>query len=97
MDALLYGCSALFAGLTAATAEIPLQRSWGRVTVWPYALAAVTALIAVPGSPESEPQQRPSPNDPRRRRLRRGRDRTDGSGREPCEPAVTPARTRNPR
>jgi hypothetical protein len=46
VDALLYGCSALFAGLTAVTAGIPLQRSWGRVALWPYALAAAVALIA---------------------------------------------------
>ena len=57
MDALLYGCSALFAGLTAWTAEIPLQRSWGRVALWPYALAAAIALIAARVS-GSEPQQR---------------------------------------
>ena len=51
MDALLYGCSALFAGLTAATAGIPLQRAWGRFALWPYAFAAGVALIAarVPG------------------------------------------------
>ncbi len=57
MDALLYGCSALFAGLTAATAGIPLQRSWGRVALWPYALAAAIALIAARVS-GSEQQQR---------------------------------------
>jgi hypothetical protein len=57
VDALLYGCSALFAGLAAATAGIPLQRSWGRFALWPYALAAAIALIAarVPGD---EAQQR---------------------------------------
>jgi hypothetical protein len=57
VDALLYGCSALFAGLTAATAGIPLQRSWGRVALWPYALAATIALLAarIPGN---EAQQR---------------------------------------
>jgi Glycosyltransferase family 87 len=57
MDALLYGCSALFAGLTAWTAGIPLQRSWGRVALWPYALAAAIALIAARIS-GSEPHQR---------------------------------------
>jgi hypothetical protein len=57
VDALLYGCSAVFAGLTASTAGIPLQRSWGRFALWPYALAAAIALIAarVPGD---EAQQR---------------------------------------
>lgn len=57
VDALLYGCSALFAGLTAWTAGIPLQRSWGRVALWPYALAAALALIAARAS-GSETQQR---------------------------------------
>ncbi|MCD6020716.1 MAG: hypothetical protein K0R20_426 [Actinomycetia bacterium] len=57
MDAVLYGCSALFAGLTASTAGIPLQRSWGRVAVWPYALAAAIALIAV-RIPGNEAQHR---------------------------------------
>ncbi|MGH2640588.1 MAG: glycosyltransferase 87 family protein [Actinomycetota bacterium] len=47
VDALLYACSALFAGLTASTAGIPLQRWWGRFAVWPYALAAAIAIIAI--------------------------------------------------
>ena len=46
MDAVLYGVSALFAGLTAAAADIPLQQAWGRATVWAYAAAALTAAIA---------------------------------------------------
>jgi hypothetical protein len=46
MDAVLYGVSALFASLTAAAAAIPLQRSWGRAAVWPYAIAAVVATAA---------------------------------------------------
>jgi hypothetical protein len=46
MDAVLYGVSALFAGLTAAAAAIPLQRSWGRAAVWPYGVAAVVAAVA---------------------------------------------------
>jgi Glycosyltransferase family 87 len=58
IDALLYGCSALFAGLTAATAGIPLQRSWGRVALWPYALAAAIALIAVRVSGTDRQQRR---------------------------------------
>jgi hypothetical protein len=57
VDALLYGCSALFAGLTAATAAIPLQRWWGRVALWPYVLAAAIALMAALVS-GSEQQQR---------------------------------------
>jgi hypothetical protein len=46
MDAVLYGVSALFAGLTAAAAAIPLQRSWGRAAVWPYGIATVVAAVA---------------------------------------------------
>ena len=46
VDAVLYGTSALFAGVTAAAAAIPLQRSWGRAAAWPYGIAAVIAVIA---------------------------------------------------
>jgi hypothetical protein len=45
LDALLYGVSASFAAVTAAAAEIPLQRSWGRAVLWPYGLAALIAVI----------------------------------------------------
>jgi Glycosyltransferase family 87 len=45
-DALLYGLSAVFAGVTAVAAAIPLQRSWGRIAVWPYTAAAVVAAVA---------------------------------------------------
>ncbi len=44
-DALLYGCSALFAGVTAFAMRIPLYRQWGQMAVGPYAAAA--ALMAV--------------------------------------------------
>ena len=44
-DALLYGCSALFAGVTAFVVGIPLYRQWGQMAVGPYAVAA--ALMAV--------------------------------------------------
>ena len=47
LDALLYGVAAAFAGVTAAAADIPLQRSWGRMAVWPYGVAAVLAVCAV--------------------------------------------------
>ena len=44
-DALLYGCSALFAGVTALAVGIPLYRQWGQMAVGPYLVAAgVTAL-----------------------------------------------------
>ncbi len=46
VDALLYGGAAAFAGITAAAADIPLQRSWGRMAVWPYGVAAVLAVCA---------------------------------------------------
>jgi hypothetical protein len=45
LDAVLYGVSASFAAVTAAAAEIPLQRSWGRAVLWPYGLAALIAVI----------------------------------------------------
>ena len=45
MDAVLYGVSASFAAVTAAAAEIPLQRTWGRAALWPYGLAALIAVI----------------------------------------------------
>jgi hypothetical protein len=43
-DALLYGCSTLFAGVTAVAMGIPLYRQWGQLAVGPYAAAA--ALMA---------------------------------------------------
>jgi len=44
-DAFLYGCSALFAGMTGLAAGIPLYRQWGQMAFGPYLLAA--ALMAV--------------------------------------------------
>jgi hypothetical protein len=44
LDAGLYAASALFAGLAWALAD-PLQRSWGRLAVWPYAAGAVAAWL----------------------------------------------------
>ena len=46
VDAVLYGVSALFAGLTAAAAQIPLQRMWGDAAFWAYAGAALIAALA---------------------------------------------------
>ena len=46
MDAVLYGVSALFAGLTAAAAQIPLQQTWGGAAFWAYAGAALIAALA---------------------------------------------------
>jgi glycosyl transferase family 87 len=44
-DAALYAASALFAGLAAAFASIPLYREWGRIAVAPYAAGAMTAIF----------------------------------------------------
>ncbi len=44
-DALLYGCSALFAGVTGLVMSISLYRQWGQMAFGPYALA--TGLMAV--------------------------------------------------
>ncbi|MGH3579143.1 MAG: hypothetical protein ACRDU0_16515, partial [Mycobacterium sp.] len=44
-DALLYGCSALFAGIISFAVRIPLYRQWGRMAVGPYALAAVLMIL----------------------------------------------------
>ncbi len=46
-DAFLYGCSALFAGLTGLVAGIPLYRQWGQMAFGPYVAAA--GLMAVVG------------------------------------------------
>jgi hypothetical protein len=40
----LYAGSALFAWLTAVTAHIPLQRSWGRIALWTYVAGTLAAL-----------------------------------------------------
>ncbi|HEY7915417.1 MAG TPA: glycosyltransferase family 87 protein [Acidimicrobiales bacterium] len=44
-DALLYGCSALFAGIISLAVSIPLYRQWGRMAVGPYALAAALMIL----------------------------------------------------
>jgi Glycosyltransferase family 87 len=46
-DALLYGCSAVFAGVTAVAMGIPLYRQWGQLAVGPY--AAATVMMALVG------------------------------------------------
>ena len=46
-DALLYACSALFAGVTALSVGIPLYRQWGQLAFGPYLAAALLmALVA---------------------------------------------------
>jgi len=57
VDALLYGVAATFAGVTAVAADIPLQRSWGRMAVWPYGVAAALAVCAA-WLPGDEARQR---------------------------------------
>ena len=54
VDAAIYAASAVFAGLAWALAD-PLQRSWGRLALWPYAIGALIAWLL--------------PLDPRRRRI----------------------------
>lgn len=44
-DATLYGASAAVAALAARFDYIPLQRTWGRLALAPYALAAVAAAL----------------------------------------------------
>jgi len=46
IDALLYGLSASFAALAATSADIPLQRAWGRSALWGYLVATAAALAA---------------------------------------------------
>ncbi len=46
-DALLYACSALFAGVTGLTVGISLYRQWGQLAFGPYGAAALLmALVA---------------------------------------------------
>ena len=45
-DAFLYGCSAVFAGITAFAVGIPLYRQWGQMAVGPYAVAGVIMAVA---------------------------------------------------
>jgi hypothetical protein len=44
-DALLYGCSAVFAGVAALAMGIPLYRQWGQLAVGPYAAATVLMVV----------------------------------------------------
>ena len=56
-DALLYACSALFAGVTAVAVGIPLYRQWGQMAVGPYVAATVImGVVAVRAQP-----RRPGP------------------------------------
>lgn len=43
LDALLYGLAAAFAAVAVGFADIPLQRSWGRIALWGYVGAAAVA------------------------------------------------------
>ena len=44
-DALLYGLSAVFAGITAVAMGIPLYREWGRLAVGPYVVGTVWMVV----------------------------------------------------
>jgi hypothetical protein len=66
-DALLYACSAVFAGVTAVAMGIPLYRQWGQMAVGFYAVASVLmafvawrvgARAALVGSPGTGPHPR---------------------------------------
>ncbi len=58
-DALLYGCSALFAGGTGLIVRIPLYRQWGQLAVGPYAVAALLMAIAAAGAARRAATRRP--------------------------------------
>lgn len=45
-DAAWYAASAIFAWLVSTAAEVPLQRSWGRIAVWTYLAAIPVALVS---------------------------------------------------
>jgi Glycosyltransferase family 87 len=45
-DAASYAASAVFAWLVAMSADIPLQRAWGRTAAWSYAVGAVVAFVS---------------------------------------------------
>ena len=45
-DTFLYGCSAVFAGVTGVAMGIPLYRQWGQLAVGPYAAATVMMALA---------------------------------------------------
>ena len=82
-DAFLYGCSAVFAGITAFAVGIPLYRQWGQMAVGPYAVAGVIMAVAAytagagSGRPARVPPGWPHPTDrtlPPRRPPARGVD-----------------------
>lgn len=57
-DAFLYGCSALFAGITALAMGISLYRQWGEMAFGPYLAAAVLmALVARRGGTSAVPRK----------------------------------------
>jgi hypothetical protein len=45
VDGALYAGSALFAWLTLAFSDLPLQRAWGRTAIWTYLVGALLALL----------------------------------------------------
>lgn len=61
-DTFLYSCSALFAGLTAVAAGIPLYRQWGEMALGPYAAAAgLMAFVAWRVGPRTRAGTSPPP------------------------------------
>jgi hypothetical protein len=67
-DALVYGGSALFAGVTALAVSIPLYREWGRLAFGPYVVAAVIMVVA---AGRRGARVRRDPDDDRARKRRR--------------------------
>ena len=58
-DALLYGCSAVFAGVTAVAMSIPLYRQWGQLAVGPYAVGTVWMVVVCPDGGPPRHRARP--------------------------------------
>ena len=60
-DAFLYGCSAVFAGITAFAVGIPLYRQWGQMAVGPYAVATVIMAVVAHTAGAGDRSGRPEP------------------------------------
>jgi len=58
-DALLYGCSALFAGIISFAVSIPLYRQWGQMAVGPYALATGLMVLVARRVADRSPRRVP--------------------------------------
>ncbi len=54
-DAVLYACSATFAGVTALAMGIPLYRQWGQLAFGPYLVAALLMIVVARGTAARTP------------------------------------------